>query len=49
MSNMMTDAISKGNHPPSVSLSKLEAQKVRSTTKKKPVAAKHNHRGYFQL
>ena len=40
--------IISGNQPPSSSLSRFEAQKAKSTTKKKLVAAKHSHSGYFQ-
>ena len=41
--------ITKGNQPPSNSFNRLDAQKAKSTTKKKPVAPIHSHSGYFQL
>ena len=37
-----------GNQPPANSLSMFEAKKAMSMTKKKPVAARHSHSGYFQ-
>ena len=40
--------ISNGNQPPSKSLSRLDAQKARSTMKKKPVEAMHKASGNFQ-
>jgi len=40
--------ITNGNQPPSSSLSRLEAQNARSTTKKNPVEAMHSASGSFQ-
>ena len=37
--------IASGNQPPCSSLSRLEAKKVRSTTKNQPVAAMHSASG----
>ncbi|MCY1560721.1 hypothetical protein D9M68_978910 [compost metagenome] len=48
MSANTTPPISSGNQPPANSLSRLELKKARSTTKKKPVASRHSHSGYFQ-
>ncbi len=42
MSIMMTEAINRGNQPPSNNFNKFDAQKAKSTAKKKPVAAKHH-------
>ncbi|MNT47683.1 hypothetical protein D3C71_1857550 [compost metagenome] len=40
--------ITNGNQPPSNSLSRLEAKKVKSMQKKNSVGASATHRGYFQ-
>ena len=40
--------MTSGNQPPSASLSILELQNAKSTTKKTEVALMHSHKGYFQ-
>ena len=41
----MAPPMASGNQPPSNSLSRLDAQKAKSTTKKNPVAAMHKANG----
>ena len=45
--NMMAPRTS-GNQPPSSTFTTLAAKNAKTTRKKKPVAAKHSHHGYFQ-
>ena len=44
-----TPPITSGNQPPANSFMRLDAKNAKSTIKKTPVAAMHNHSGYFQL